>query len=281
MLLAGIITLCWLSFKTFPTLLFYSLFFGFTGGGFMSLVQAVCAELFGIEHIATVMGIVWTSMAFGGLLSTPVAGWLYEIQSDYTTPIVISGSFMIIGSIFIDFMSDKPNMIRIRSHTITQHHDIAQQSFLMRKHSNYSNNINSNSNININNNSTINMNKLVHKNISLFYSLLRTLHLDCLSNSNVKSKSMDEIQLTNQLKNDSTKVLINTNPNSNINSNDNSNKNIENNNSLTSNNSIEVNKLNSNESDNNSNSNCNNNSTVTILIENNSSSTLEAQESIV
>ena len=104
MAIAGIITLCWIWFTTFPTLLFYSLLFGYSGGSFMSLTQTVCVELFGIDNIATIIGIMFTSFIFGYLLSTPIAGWLYQIQSNYTIPIIISGIFMIIGTIFIEFI---------------------------------------------------------------------------------------------------------------------------------------------------------------------------------
>ena len=161
MALTGIITLCWAGFTTFPSLLFFSLLFGFSGGGFISLSQTVCAELFGIEHIATVLGIIFTSSTFGSLFSTPVAGWLFNIQSNYTIPIIMSGIFLLIGSIFIDFMSDKANIVRLRSHTVTQHHDIAQEAFLIRKHSISTNNLVSD--------------EIPHTNISLINLIFRNL----------------------------------------------------------------------------------------------------------
>ena len=102
--------------------------------GFVSLVPAVCAELWGIEHVATVMGLLRTSMTFGSLLATPLAGWLYLIQGNYTVPICVAGSFMILGCLIIDMMSDKESIVRISAHSLAFHHDYSQEEYLVTVH---------------------------------------------------------------------------------------------------------------------------------------------------
>ena len=105
MCISGIATLCWQIFTTFNFLLLYCVLFGFCGGGFISLLPTVCTEIYGTDNAATVMGLVNTSLSFGFLLSTPVAGWLYLIQQSYVIPICVSGSSMIIGSFIIVVLS--------------------------------------------------------------------------------------------------------------------------------------------------------------------------------
>ena len=135
MFVSGAITLCWLAFTTFPWLMFYCVIFGFFGGGFISLTASVCAEMYGIGHLATVMGLMTTSLTFGFLLATPIAGWLFLVQDSYTIPIIVAGGCMVAGSVIIDFMADRQPVVRLRSHTVTLHHDQAQESYVQRKHS--------------------------------------------------------------------------------------------------------------------------------------------------
>lgn len=56
MLGGGVSVLSWLSCTTFSSIMAFSVCFGFFAGGVISLIPSVCAEMFGVGSIASIIG---------------------------------------------------------------------------------------------------------------------------------------------------------------------------------------------------------------------------------
>ena len=134
MVMAGILTFCWVAFASFPLLLLYSLTFGFFSGGFLALLPSVAAELFGIERLGSVIGLLRTCMSVGSFLAGPLAGVLYAIQGNYTIPIIFAGVCLLTGAGLVDWMSDTSSLIHLKSADIHIIHTPCQEAHISQKY---------------------------------------------------------------------------------------------------------------------------------------------------
>ncbi|ORY03792.1 MFS general substrate transporter [Basidiobolus meristosporus CBS 931.73] len=100
MLVGSLSTLIiWPNAGSFAPLLIFALLFGFTAGGFISLFPVVIANIFGLENLATVTGLVYASTGVGNLAGSPTAGALHDSTSDYLPVILLSGVTMVFGTL--------------------------------------------------------------------------------------------------------------------------------------------------------------------------------------
>ena len=81
-----------------------------------------------------VLGLLFTSAAFGFLFATPVAGFLYQIQGNYVIPICLAGCCMIIGAVLIDWMSDTTSLIHLNTIDISILHTQCQESHISQRY---------------------------------------------------------------------------------------------------------------------------------------------------
>ena len=134
MVMAGILTFCWVAFTSFSLLLLYTLTFGFFSGGFLALLPSVAAELFGIERLGSVIGLLRTCMSVGSFLAGPLAGVLYAIQGNYTIPIIFAGICLLTGAGLVDWMSDTSSLIHLKSADIHIIHTPCQEAHISQKY---------------------------------------------------------------------------------------------------------------------------------------------------
>lgn len=107
-IVGGVSTFCWLLCTTFITMVIYGFVFGFFAGGFISLVPTVCAELYGVRKLGTVIGVLYTGTAVGNLLSAPIGGFLFDGTGNYTASIIVAASFLLLSGLMNVFV-DKDN----------------------------------------------------------------------------------------------------------------------------------------------------------------------------
>ncbi|WP_370156349.1 MFS transporter [Ferrovibrio sp.] len=88
-LLTGCALLYWLTATGFWALALFALAFGLFYGGFVALIPAYTIDLFGLRAAASVIGVLYTSVAFGTLAGPPLAGWVFDVSGSYTWPIAI------------------------------------------------------------------------------------------------------------------------------------------------------------------------------------------------
>lgn len=89
MLSTGLALLAWIFAQGFVALACFALAFGLFYGGFVALIPAVTADLFGLRAMSSVLGVLYTSVALGTLLGPTLAGWVFDVTGSYTWPIAI------------------------------------------------------------------------------------------------------------------------------------------------------------------------------------------------
>lgn len=134
MLVAGVLTFSWLGFDTFNLLLLYTLSFGFFSGGFLALMPSVAAELFGVEHLGSVIGLLRTCMSVGSFIAGPLGGVLYTMRGDYTLPIIFAGVCLTAGALLVDWMSDTTSLIHLKSADIHLIHTPCQEAHISQRY---------------------------------------------------------------------------------------------------------------------------------------------------
>lgn len=121
MVVGGISTLCWIGCTIFPTMMVYGVVYGFFAGGVISLFPTVCAELYGIKKIGSVVGLLYTGTAFGNLLAAPIAGFFHDGTHSYTGPIALAGGLLLSASFFVYMVDPRRQYIPAELPTVESH----------------------------------------------------------------------------------------------------------------------------------------------------------------
>lgn len=101
MLLNGVALAYWSMAQGFFALAIFALVFGLFYGGFVALVPAFTADLFGLRAMSAVLGVLYTSVAFGTLLGPTLAGWVFDSTGSYTWPILICTAGCVISALMV------------------------------------------------------------------------------------------------------------------------------------------------------------------------------------
>lgn len=105
---AGLTVLCWMGCATFPSLLLIGICYGAFSGGIIAMIPAVCAELFGVQSLSSIVGLLFTANTVGNLISAPLAGILVDTCKTYEAAIAVAGSCLVVASVLYFFIS-QPN----------------------------------------------------------------------------------------------------------------------------------------------------------------------------
>lgn len=101
MLLNGVALAYWSVAQGFVALAIFALVFGLFYGGFVALVPAFTADLFGLRAMSAVLGVLYTSVAFGTLLGPTLAGWVFDTTGSYIWPILICAVACAIAAVMV------------------------------------------------------------------------------------------------------------------------------------------------------------------------------------
>ncbi len=86
----GLSFVIWAASTSFLPLAVFALVYGVFYGGFVALAPAVVIDYFGGRNAGSLIGILYTSVAFGTLVGPTFAGYAYDISHSYLLPILIS-----------------------------------------------------------------------------------------------------------------------------------------------------------------------------------------------
>ena len=75
--------LLWFSAAGYPALAVFALWFGLSYGGIVSLMPAICMDMFGARAVASIVGTLYTGAALGNLLGPVVAGAVFDRTASY------------------------------------------------------------------------------------------------------------------------------------------------------------------------------------------------------
>jgi MFS family permease len=80
----------WVFSTAFSALAVFAFTYGVFYGGFVALAPALVMDYFGGRNISGIIGILYTSVAFGTLIGPTAAGYAFDLSHSYTLPIVAS-----------------------------------------------------------------------------------------------------------------------------------------------------------------------------------------------
>jgi predicted MFS family arabinose efflux permease len=85
----GLSMLVWLSASHYPALAFFAVWMGLSYGGTVSLMPALCMDLYGARAVSSIIGALYTGAALGNAAGPWVAGRVFDAHGSYAT--VIAG----------------------------------------------------------------------------------------------------------------------------------------------------------------------------------------------
>jgi MFS transporter, OFA family, oxalate/formate antiporter len=80
----------WAILTGFWGLLAFSFVFGVFYGGYVAVLPALVMDYFGGRAVSSIIGVLYTSVAFGTLVGPSVAGFAFDLSHSYTLPILAS-----------------------------------------------------------------------------------------------------------------------------------------------------------------------------------------------
>src|SRR5262249_11748550 len=90
----------WAFLSDFWLLAAFALAFGVFYGGWVTLLPSLVMDYFGGRNVSGIIGILYTSVAFGTLIGPSAAGFAYDATHSYTVPILASACANIIAAGF-------------------------------------------------------------------------------------------------------------------------------------------------------------------------------------
>ncbi|WP_412526801.1 MFS transporter [Burkholderia lata] len=82
----------WAGAGTVATLAAFALVFGVFYGGWVAVLPAVVMDYFGGCNVSGIIGVLYTSVAFGTLIGPTAAGFIYDAGGGYLVPILASAA---------------------------------------------------------------------------------------------------------------------------------------------------------------------------------------------
>lgn len=79
----------------------FAFVFGAFYGGWVAVLPAVVMDYFGGRNVSGIIGILYTSVAFGTLIGPSAVGFAYDVNHSYTLPILISAAANVIAALIV------------------------------------------------------------------------------------------------------------------------------------------------------------------------------------
>jgi MFS family permease len=79
----------------------FAFVYGVFYGGWVAVLPAVVMDLFGGRNVSALIGILYTSVAFGTLIGPSAAGFAFDLSHSYTLPILASAGANIIAAAIV------------------------------------------------------------------------------------------------------------------------------------------------------------------------------------
>ena len=106
----------WLPAHTYAWLVAFGLVMGIGYGGLAAMAPAVAANIFGVEGLGELLGILFTGFGVACLVGPPLAGVLVDYTHDYKWPVVVAAAAAVLALIVV---------IPLRRHSATPVEEVA------------------------------------------------------------------------------------------------------------------------------------------------------------
>ncbi|MCX7360427.1 MAG: MFS transporter [Alphaproteobacteria bacterium] len=104
---AGLMLILWSLSTSGWALVGFALVFGAFYGGFVAIAPSLAADYFGGKALGSIIGGLYSGVAFGALLGSPAAGYAYDFFGSYTGAI-LAGAALCFVSFFITLLVPEP-----------------------------------------------------------------------------------------------------------------------------------------------------------------------------
>ncbi|WP_422000333.1 MFS transporter [Reyranella sp.] len=94
---AAAMLVLWSQSTSAPALVAFALLFGAFYGGFVAIAPSLAADYFGGRALGSVIGALYSGVAFGALLGSPVAGYAYDFFQSYTGAILAGAALCLVS----------------------------------------------------------------------------------------------------------------------------------------------------------------------------------------
>jgi MFS family permease len=91
----------WAISTSFWSLAAFAFFYGVFYGGWVAVLPAVVMDYFGGRNVSGIIGILYTSVAFGTLIGPSAAGFAFDVSHSYTLPILASAGANIVAAAIV------------------------------------------------------------------------------------------------------------------------------------------------------------------------------------
>ncbi len=79
----------------------FAFVYGIFYGGWVAVLPAVVMDYFGGRNVSGIIGILYTSVAFGTLVGPSAAGFAYDLNHSYTLPILLSAAANVVAALVV------------------------------------------------------------------------------------------------------------------------------------------------------------------------------------
>ena len=79
----------------------FAFVFGVFYGGWVAVLPALVMDCFGGRNVSGIIGILYTSVAFGTLIGPSAAGFAFDLSHSYTLPILVSAGANVIAAVIM------------------------------------------------------------------------------------------------------------------------------------------------------------------------------------
>ena len=90
--------LAWFAAESYPSLILFALGYGIFYGGFIALMPALIADYFSGPRLSSVIGLQYTSAAFGSLIGPVAAGTIYDRTGAYGLALLVAAVLCVLSA---------------------------------------------------------------------------------------------------------------------------------------------------------------------------------------
>jgi MFS family permease len=91
----------WVVSTTIWSLAAFAFVYGVFYGGWVAVLPAVVMDYFGGRNVSGIIGILYTSVAFGTLIGPSAAGFAFDLSHSYAVPIIASAGANIVAAVIV------------------------------------------------------------------------------------------------------------------------------------------------------------------------------------
>jgi predicted MFS family arabinose efflux permease len=97
----GLSFTAWAWHGSYTWLVSFTLVMGLMYGGWVVLLPAVVAEIFGVEGLGATLGALYSGSAVSAIIGTPLAGFIIDKTGDYLGAAVLAGTAAVMGFLIV------------------------------------------------------------------------------------------------------------------------------------------------------------------------------------